>query len=113
MRTEEIILNRENTLRRAGFKPYVAKTRMEQQKLDLLSNGKVTRVKYNGKVSYLYAGPDHHRILVGNTLQYMLYQKYLMDQVVRKGEDEDLLDKAWVETGMWDDVSGWRSVGWN
>ncbi|HLB33405.1 MAG: hypothetical protein A3F67_08890 [Verrucomicrobia bacterium RIFCSPHIGHO2_12_FULL_41_10] len=107
-----IHIEREETLLRAGFQPLLVTTPWQEQGLMLLPKGKITMIKLHGKEYYLYPDLNHHHVLIGSNRNFMQYNQLVADQLTPLGSTQGELDQEWEESGAWDDLEGWRGVGW-
>ncbi len=106
---------REETLLKAGFKP-VPLTEAQEQRLQALHQlhyEKITTIKRQGKVYFIYPDVAHHRILVGRNRQFMQYNELVADQLTPPRKKRSLRRLEWAESGVWDNMGGWDSVGWD
>jgi hypothetical protein len=71
---------KEMLLSQAGFKVKMVTTPKQQQQLSLLAVDKVSAVKYQGKLYYVYPTAKKDRILVGKQAQYDAYKQALKAQ---------------------------------
>ena len=68
---------KEMLLSQAGFKVKMVTTPKQQQQVSLLAVDKVSAVKYQGKVYYVYPTTKKDQILVGKQAQYDAYKQAL------------------------------------
>ena len=68
---------KEMLLSQAGFKVKMVTTPKQQQQLSLLAVDKVSAVKYQGKLYYVYPTAKKDQILVGKQAQYDAYKQAL------------------------------------
>jgi hypothetical protein len=109
----------EKLLTQSGFKVVPATTPAQQQQLSRLSPDKISPVKRNGKVYYVF--PDHIRNVayVGNKAQYHAYQIAVQNQQLSEDarlerdvraapmENEDAAVMSGAEPG-WEQIwEGW------
>jgi|LauGreDrversion2_6_1035139.scaffolds.fasta_scaffold149922_1 hypothetical protein len=106
---------RESTLLKAGFKPVPITLAQEQQlkNLNQLHYEKLTTVKRHGKVYFIYPDFAHHRILVGRNRQFMQYNELVSQQLTPVWKKRGLKRLEWEESGVWDNMGGWDSPGWD
>jgi hypothetical protein len=71
---------KENLLAQAGFKAKTVTTPKQQQRYSALAQGRVSAVKYNGKLYYVYPTAKKDQILVGNQAQFNAYKQALQAQ---------------------------------
>ena len=71
---------KENLLAQAGFKAKTVTTPKQQQRVSALAQGRVSAVKYNGKLYYVYPTAKKDQILVGNQAQFNAYKQALQAQ---------------------------------
>ena len=68
---------KEMLLSQAGFKAKTVTTPKQQQQVSLLAVDKVSAVKYQGKLYYVYPTAKKDQIFVGNQAQYDAYKQAL------------------------------------
>ena len=68
---------KEMLLSQAGFKVKLVTTPKQQQQLSLLAVDKVSAVKYQGKLYYVYPTAKKDQILVGKQAQFDAYKQAL------------------------------------
>src|SRR6266436_5945506 len=68
---------KENLLSQAGFKAKTVTTPKQQQQVSLLAVDRVSAVKYQGKLYYVYPTAKKDQILVGNQAQFNAYKQAL------------------------------------
>ena len=71
---------KESLLQQAGFKTKMATTPKQQQRVSALAQGRVSAVKYNGKLYYVYPTAKKNQIYVGKQAQYNAYKQLLQNQ---------------------------------
>jgi hypothetical protein len=71
---------KESMLQQAGFKTKMATTPKQQQRVSALAQGRVSAVKYNGKLYYVYPTATKNQIYVGKQAQYNAYKQLLQNQ---------------------------------
>ena len=71
---------KENLLAQAGFKVKTATTPKQQQRVSQLAQGRVSAVKYNGKLYYVYPTAKKDQIYVGKQAQFNAYKKAVAAQ---------------------------------
>jgi hypothetical protein len=78
----EIVASRkENLLAQSGFKYITVTTPKQQQSVSQLAQGRVTAVKYNGKLYYVYPTAQKDKIYVGRQKQYNAYKQAVATQL--------------------------------
>src|SRR5207249_11547166 len=73
--TQTSTQNKESMLVASGFKTIIPKTAAQQQKLQNLPPGKVTRIQKKGKTYYIFPDPANNRACVGRPREYQAYQQ--------------------------------------
>ena len=68
---------KENLLAQAGFKAKTVTTPKQQQQVSLLAVDRVSAVKYQGKLYYVFPTAKKDQILVGKQAQYDAYKQAL------------------------------------
>src|SRR5437016_10528832 len=71
---------KENLLAQAGFKFITVTTPKQQQAVSQLAQGRVSAVKYNGKLYYVFPTTKKDQIFVGRQKQYNAYKQTLAAQ---------------------------------
>jgi hypothetical protein len=71
---------KENLLAQAGFKAKAVTTPKQQQQVSQLAVDRVSAVKYQGKVYYVFPTGKKDQILVGNQAQFNAYKQALQAQ---------------------------------
>src|SRR5256884_8722610 len=71
---------KQNLLTQAGFKFITITTPKQQQAVSQLAQGRVSAVKYNGKLYYVYPTTKKYQIFVGRQKQYNAYKQALANQ---------------------------------
>src|SRR5213595_73174 len=71
---------KENLLAQAGFKAKTVTTPKQQQQVSLLAVDKVSAVKYQGKLYYVFPTGKKDQILVGKQAQFNAYKQALQAQ---------------------------------
>jgi hypothetical protein len=71
---------KENLLAQAGFKAKTVTTPKQQQQVSLLAVDRVSAVKYQGKLYYVYPTAKKDQILVGKQAQFDAYKQALKAQ---------------------------------
>jgi hypothetical protein len=72
--------NKESVLSQSGFKVITVTTPKQQQAVSGLAQGRVTAVRYNGKLYYVYPTGTKDRIYVGKQKQFNAYKQALVAQ---------------------------------
>jgi hypothetical protein len=70
----------EKLLTQSGFKPVVASTAGQQQRLQSLPLDRVSVAKRQGKTYYVYPDPARNVLYVGKQAQYQAYQTAVQDR---------------------------------
>src|SRR6266542_2395905 len=71
---------KQNLLTQAGFKFITVTTPKQQQAVSQLAQGRVSAVKYNGKLYYVFPTTKKDQIYVGKQKQYNAYKQALQAQ---------------------------------
>jgi hypothetical protein len=71
---------KEMLLSQAGFKAKTVTTPKQQQQVSLLAVDRVSAVKYQGKLYYVFPTAKKDQILVGNQAQFNAYKQTLQAQ---------------------------------
>ena len=71
---------KESLLSQSGFRVITVTTPQQQQAVSGLAQGRVSAVKYNGKLYYVYPTGTKDRIYVGRQKQYNAYKQALVAQ---------------------------------
>ena len=71
---------KESLLAQSGFKTVTVTTPQQQQAVSGLTQGRVSAVKYNGKLYYVYPTATKDRIYVGRQKQFTAYKQALAGQ---------------------------------
>ena len=71
---------KQNLLAQAGFKFITVTTPKQQQAVSQLAQGRVSAVKYNGKLYYVFPTTKKDQIFVGRQKQYNAYKQALEAQ---------------------------------
>jgi hypothetical protein len=71
---------KESLLAQSGFKTITVTTPQQQQAVSGLAQGRVSAVKYNGKLYYVYPTGTKDRIYVGRQKQFNAYKQALAAQ---------------------------------
>ena len=79
--TTDVVAQKEALLQQSGFKVITVTTPKQQQAVANLTMGRVSAVKYNGKLFYVYPTAQKDRIYVGRQKQYNAYKAALQAQL--------------------------------
>ena len=79
--TTDVVAQKEALLQQSGFKVVTVTTPKQQQAVANLTMGRVSAVKYNGKLFYVYPTAQKDRIYVGRQKQYNAYKAALEAQL--------------------------------
>jgi len=80
---------KENLLAQAGFKTKTVTTPKQQQRVSQLAQGRVSAVKYNGKLYYVYPTGKKDQIYVGKQAQFNAYKQVLQaSQQAQQGQQQ-------------------------
>src|SRR6266508_2855176 len=71
---------KQNLLTQAGFKFITVTTPKQQQAVSQLAEGRVSAVKYNGKLYYVFPTTKKDKIYVGRQKQFNAYKQALVAQ---------------------------------
>ena len=74
------VAKKEALLTQAGFKPKAVTTPKQQQQVSQLEVDKVSAVKHQGRVYYVFPTGQKNQILVGNQAQFNAYKRALAAQ---------------------------------
>jgi hypothetical protein len=75
--TTDVIAQKEALLQQSGFKVITVTTPQQQQAVSNLTVGRVTAVKYHGKLYYVFPTATKDRIYVGKQAQFNRYKHAL------------------------------------
>src|SRR6266480_399902 len=78
--TGSVVAQKESLLSQSGFKVITVTTPKQQQAVSGLAQGRVSAVKYNGKLYYVYPTGTKDRIYVGRQKQFNAYKRALAAQ---------------------------------
>jgi hypothetical protein len=78
--SQSVSAQKEALLAQSGFKTITVTTPTQQQAVSGLTQGRVSAVKYNGKLYYVYPTGTKDRIYVGKQKQYNAYKQALTAQ---------------------------------
>jgi hypothetical protein len=77
---QSAVAQKEALLAQSGFKVITVTTPKQQQAINGLAEGRVSAVKYNGKLYYVFPTGTKDRIYVGKQKQFNTYKKALAAQ---------------------------------
>ena len=75
--TSQAVAQKEALLAQSGFKVITVTTPKQQQAINGLAQGRVSAVKYNGKLYYVFPTATKDRIYVGKQKQFNAYKTAL------------------------------------
>ena len=75
-----VVAQKESLLAQSGFKVITVTTPAQQQAVSGLAQGRVSAVKYNGKLYYVFPTGTKDKIYVGRQKQYNAYKQALTAQ---------------------------------
>src|SRR5438067_5019232 len=78
--TSDVVAQKESLLSQSGFKVITVTTAQQQQAVSGLTMGRVTAVKYNGKLYYVFPTATKDKIYVGKQKQFNTYNQALAAQ---------------------------------
>src|SRR5204863_9894853 len=78
--TTDVVAQKETLLQQSGFKVITVTTPQQQQAVSRLTVGRVTAVKYKGKLYYVFPTAQKDRIYVGRQKQFNAYKQALAAQ---------------------------------
>ena len=78
--SQSVVAQKEALLTQAGFKPKTVTTPKQQQQVSLLTVDRVSAVKYQGKLYYVFPTAKKDHILVGRQAQFDAYKQALKGQ---------------------------------
>jgi hypothetical protein len=81
---------KEFLLAQTGFKVKTVTTPMQQQHVSQLAVGRVSAVKYQGKLYYVYPTAKKDQIYVGNQAQFNAYKKALQAQTASQQAQQQM-----------------------
>ena len=81
--SSQAVVQKESLLSQSGFKVITVTTPTQQQAVSGLAQGRVSAVKYNGKLYYVYPTAQKDRIYVGRQKQFTAYKQALAGQQAR------------------------------
>ena len=77
---QSVSAQKEALLAQSGFKVITVTTPKQQQAINGLTQGRVSAVKYNGKLYYVYPTTTKDKIYVGRQKQFNAYKQALAGQ---------------------------------
>ena len=78
--TGQAVAQKESLLSQSGFKVITVTTPKQQQAVSGLAQGRVSAVKYNGKLYYVFPTATKDKIYVGRQKQFNAYKQALQAQ---------------------------------
>ena len=84
--TADVGSQKEALLTQSGFKSVAVTTPKQQQAVGNLAHGRVSAVKYNGKLYYVYPTAQNNQVLVGKQKHYNNYKQALASQQGQPGQ---------------------------
>ena len=78
--SQSVVAQKEALLTQSGFKVITVTTPQQQQAVNGLTQGRVSAVKYNGKVYYVFPTGTKDKIYVGKQKQFNAYKQALSAQ---------------------------------
>src|SRR5437762_7140627 len=75
--TSDVVAQKEALLTQSGFKTITVTSPAQQQAVSGLTQGRVTAVKYNGKLYYVFPTGTKDKIYVGKQKQFNTYKQAL------------------------------------
>ncbi len=78
--SQSVVAQKEALLAQSGFKAITVTTPQQQQAVSGLTQGKVSAVKYNGKLYYVFPTGTKDKIYVGKQKQFNAYKQTLAAQ---------------------------------
>ena len=95
--------NKESMLVASGFKTIIPKTAAQQQKLQNLPPGKVTRIQKKGKTYYIFPDPANNRAYVGGPRQYQAYQQLRAENKLTREDLEtaEMYQDSEMQWSLW------------
>lgn len=78
--SQSVVAQKEALLAQSGFKVITVTTPKQQQAVNGLTQGRVSAVKYNGKLFYVFPTGTKDKIYVGKQAQYNTYKGTLAAQ---------------------------------
>ena len=101
--TQTSTQNKESMLVASGFKTIIPKTAAQQQKLQNLPPGKVTRIQKKGKTYYIFPDPANNRAYVGGPRQYQAYQQLRAENKLTREDLEtaEMYQDSEMQWSLW------------
>src|SRR6201984_426900 len=84
---QSVSAQKEALLAQSGFKVITVSTPKQQQAVSGLTQGRVSAVKYNGKLYYVYPTATKDKIYVGRQKQFNAYKKPLGTQQAQQSRN--------------------------
>src|SRR2546423_3089642 len=78
--SQSVTAQKEALLAQSGFKVITVTTPKQQQAVNGLTQGRVSAVKYNGKLYYVFPTGTKDKIYVGKQKQFTVYKQALAGQ---------------------------------
>jgi len=78
--SQSVVAQKEALLAQSGFKVITVTTPQQQQAVNGLTQGRVSAVKYNGKLYYVYPTATKDKIYVGKQKHFNAYKQNLTAQ---------------------------------
>src|SRR5437764_15474529 len=78
--TGQVVAQKESLLAQSGFKVITVTTPKQQQAINGLAQYRVSAVKYNGKLYYVFPTATKDKIYVGKQKQFNVYKQALVPQ---------------------------------
>src|SRR5436305_12583441 len=78
--TGDVVAQKESLLSQSGFKVITVTTPKQQQAVSGLAQGRVTAVKHNGKLYYVFPTATKNKVYVGKQKQFNTYKQALAGQ---------------------------------
>jgi hypothetical protein len=78
--SQSVVAQKEALLTQSGFKVITVTTPQQQQAVSGLTQGRVSAVKYNGKLYYVFPTGTKDKIYVGKQKQFNAYKQALAGQ---------------------------------
>ncbi len=106
--------SKENALVAAGFKVITPKNAKQEAKLKALPVNKVTMVKKDGKIFYVYPDVANNVAYVGGPKQYQAYRQYQQQNQIANEQVEaaEMNQDAASDWGAWGGWGGWEGAGY-
>src|SRR5437868_5312655 len=91
---EIVASQKENLLAQSGFKVITVTTPKQQQAISGLAQYRVSAVKYNGKLYYVFPTATKDKIYVGKQKQFNAYKQALAAQQASQPASQQLMNPA-------------------